>query len=49
MKKCTLGSRHKWEHVKNVQVKTQTARTVSISLKGLYKCKCGPKKYGFMQ
>ena len=49
MKKCTLGSRHKWEHIKNVQIHTQTARTVSISLKGLYKCACGAKKYGFMQ
>lgn len=46
--KCTLGNRHKWEHIKNVQLQTQTVRTVSISLKGLYKCKCGAKKYGFM-
>jgi len=49
MKKCTLGSRHKWEYIKNVQVHTQTSRTFSISLKGLYKCACGQKKYGFMQ
>ncbi|MHA4952210.1 hypothetical protein [Acinetobacter pittii] len=49
MKKCTLGSRHKWEHVKNVQLQTQTSRTVTLSLKGLYKCACGAKKYGFMQ
>lgn len=49
MKKCTLGSRHKWQYVKNVQLQTQTARTVTLSLKGLYTCACGAKKYGFMQ
>lgn len=49
MKKCSIGKRHKWEHFKNVRVQTQTTRTISISLKGLYKCACGAQKYGFMQ
>ncbi|WP_421427752.1 hypothetical protein ACOL7R_03375 [Acinetobacter pittii] len=49
MKKCTIGSRHKWEHIKNVQLTTQTSRSISISIKGLYQCACGAKKYGFTQ
>ena len=49
MKKCTLANRHKWEHIRNVQLKTETPRTVRISLQGLYKCACGAKKYGFMK
>lgn len=49
MKKCTLKIRHKWVYVGNVQVTTQTARTLSIGFKGLYKCACGARKYGFMQ
>ena len=48
MKKCTLGSRHKWQHIKNVQTHTFTPKTVKIALKGLYQCKCGEQKYGYM-
>lgn len=45
MKKCTVGTRHKWNFVKNVEVRTQTLHTIRISLKGVYKCECGAKKY----
>lgn len=50
MKKCTIGVRHKWEFVKNVNVRRETmsftSHNVHISQKGVYKCKCGAKKYG---
>ncbi|HCA5292472.1 TPA: hypothetical protein ACRZR3_001257 [Acinetobacter baumannii] len=46
MKKCTLGNRHKWNHIKNVQRQSINGRSVRISLQGLYQCECGAKKYG---
>lgn len=46
MKKCTEGKRHKWKHIKNIELYVQTSRSVSISLKGLYKCACGAEKHG---
>ncbi|WP_336939196.1 hypothetical protein [Acinetobacter modestus] len=46
MKKCTVGSRHKWNYIKNVQTQSINGRSVRISLKGLYQCECGQKKYG---
>lgn len=49
MKKCTLGNRHKWQFVKNMQITTQTINTATFSLKGLYKCACGATKYGVSQ
>ena len=50
MKKCTLGPRHKWAFVKNVQVRRETmsltSHQVHLSQKGVYKCECGAKKHG---
>lgn len=44
--KFTLGNRHKWNHIKNVQRQSINGRSVRISLQGLYQCECGAKKYG---
>lgn len=49
MIKCALSKRHKWQFMYNVQTTTMTLRTGSISLRGLYKCECGEKKYGAYQ
>lgn len=46
MKKCTVGSRHKWEFIKNVVMGTRTFHTVRVTQKGLYKCECSETKYG---
>lgn len=46
MKKCTVGSRHKWAFVKNVETKTMTLNTVRFTMRGVYRCECGAKKYG---
>lgn len=46
LKKCTIGTRHKWDFIKNVQVKTQTMYTMSLTSKAKYKCACGVVKYG---
>ncbi len=49
MKKCTLGNRHKWEFIKNIQLHTYSKSSASICLKGLYKCGCGATKHGVNQ
>lgn len=46
MKKCTLGNRHKWKFIKNLEITRVSTHTASFHLKGLYQCECGAKKYG---
>lgn len=48
IKPCTVGKRHTWKFVKNVIVTTHSARTASISQRGLYVCECGARKHGEM-
>ncbi|QHJ83376.1 MAG: hypothetical protein [Bacteriophage sp.] len=48
MKKCTIGKRHKWDFVKNVNLETRTFTSIHFSRKGLYKCACGETKYAEM-
>lgn len=43
---CPLGPRHKWEHRGDHQVRTQTSQAIRLSLKGVYHCACGAKKFG---
>lgn len=46
-KRCTKGKRHKWSFFKNVTVKRFYANgSIQLSLRGLFKCKCGAKKLG---
>jgi len=50
IKPCTLAAKHKWEWVRDKEVKSGTfgpsGATLHISLKGIYKCACGTAKYG---
>lgn len=50
IKACTLGPKHGWAFVRNVQVGSVTVgRQGSVgrfSLKGLYRCECGAVKHG---
>lgn len=45
-KPCTIGKRHKWTFVNNQTVTSGTLTTIRLSLKGLYRCECGEKKFG---
>jgi len=49
MKPCTKGKRHKWVFVANHNCRTESLRTIGWTLRGLYKCACGQRKYGEMQ
>lgn len=48
--KCTKAERHTWAFVRNVKVGTMTVSEHGshghLSLKGLYRCKCGATKHG---
>lgn len=46
MRKCKLGSRHKWVFQHNVQITRINGNRGSVSLRGLYKCQCGEQKQG---
>lgn len=50
IKPCTLGPKHQWTFVRNVEVgAVQVGRLGSVgrfSLKGLYRCQCGAAKNG---
>lgn len=46
MKSCTIGKKHAWNFVRNKTVVTKTAKSISLSARGLYKCQCGAAKYG---
>ena len=50
IKPCTIGPRHRWEWIKNISVgslvHTRRGTLGKFTLKGLYKCQCGHKKYG---
>jgi hypothetical protein len=46
MKKCTNGTRHKWQFVKNVIIREETRTSVTLSKRGSYKCECGERKIG---
>lgn len=50
MKACTIGARHQWDFVKNINRKKirQTASGIEVDLRivGLYRCLCGETKYG---
>ncbi len=47
---CDIGPKHKWTWIKKVanQSITYSSRGTSMrmSLRGLYKCECGTRKYG---
>jgi len=47
---CTIGPRHKWVWVKNVNVwrfkVTAFGKHGCFSLRGLYECQCGQRKHG---
>lgn len=43
---CTKGPKHKWEFVRNKEVMHSTPTTMSITLKGVYRCACGARKLG---
>ena len=50
MKKCTVGTKHKWEWIKDRTVKSgsfgASGATICIARKGVFKCACGEAKYG---
>lgn len=50
LKDCTLGAKHKWEHVKNVTFTSQShgpsGVRAHIRFRGKYRCACGEVKYG---
>lgn len=50
LKPCTVGPKHSWAFVRNVEVGSVTVgRHGSVgrfSLKGLYRCQCGAVKHG---
>ncbi|WP_169304622.1 hypothetical protein [Halopseudomonas bauzanensis] len=43
---CTLGKRHSWQYQQDVKITRVNGRSAQISLRGLYQCECGAKKYG---
>lgn len=49
-KPCSLGPKHKWAFVRNVEVgAVKVGRFGSVghfALKGLYRCACGAAKHG---
>lgn len=45
-KPCTLSTKHKWEHVKDRTLVSQTMSTTSFRRVGVYKCKCGATRAG---
>lgn len=45
-KQCTVGTRHKWQFVKNTTNALAGGRGISFSLRGIYHCECGQKKLG---
>ncbi|WP_441280619.1 hypothetical protein [Tardiphaga sp. 862_B3_N1_1] len=45
-KPCTSGPKHQWAWLKNTTVTKGSMRQVHISLRGLYRCECGERKYG---
>lgn len=46
MKKCTLAPRHQWTWTKNTTSGQVGGRGISLSLRGIYRCKCGEQKVG---
>lgn len=50
IKPCPLGPKHKWGYLKNTIIKKFTfggsSSAGQLSLKGIYKCRCGAKKFG---
>lgn len=46
MKKCTLAPRHQWTWTKNVTNGQVGGRGINLSLRGIYRCKCGEQKVG---
>lgn len=47
MKKCTHGKRHTWSFLRNVTEKRiYSSGSIQLSLRGLYKCRCGEQKLG---
>lgn len=46
MKKCSIGTKHKWEWLRNTDRVTAGHSTIRFSKQGIYKCACGCTKYG---
>lgn len=49
MAQCTIGKRHAWRWVTNVNKMTVSGTSVGFSLKGAYRCECGARKLGAFQ
>jgi hypothetical protein len=45
-KSCTIGKRHKWEHLCNRVFTSGSGRYRTVSLRGVYRCECGAIKKG---
>lgn len=47
---CAAHLRHRWKFVRNVILQRSQmsvkGTSIELSLKGLYTCECGAKKYG---
>ena len=46
VKDCTLGQKHKWAWIKNVNKTEITTQWTRFNLKGQYRCLCGSQKIG---
>lgn len=47
IKPCTLGKRHTWTYSHNyIQHRHIGPRVSKLSLRGVYHCACGAKKFG---
>lgn len=43
---CTKAAKHSWDWSHNARVTTSTLHTKTLSLRGVYRCACGARKYG---